>query len=327
METAIIVKPDELGKKSPVVVIGGPTASGKSVLALALAEALGGTIINADAMQVYRELAVLTARPTPDDTKRAPHRLYGVLSAHQRCTAARWRTMALAAIAAAQRKGRLPIVVGGTGLYLKALMEGLAPVPEIPPEVRAAARVRHAELGGPAFHAELAQLDPQMAARLKAGDTQRLIRAWEVIRGTGRSLALFQKIPPARSSLWFAPVRLLPPRDALYAACDARCLHMLDAGALEEVQALRALNLDPALPALKAVGVRELARALDGELGRSAALALFQQATRNYAKRQLTWFRHQMPEAQTWDAQFSESLIEKTFSFIRKVIDHGKPTY
>ena len=315
------MKRNELGKKTPVLVIGGPTASGKSALALALAEAFGGTVINADAMQVYRELSVVTARPTPAETKRVPHRLYGVLSARQRCTAARWRTMALAAIAAAQRQGRLPIVVGGTGLYLKALMEGLAPVPEIPPEVRATARARHAELGAERFHAELGRLDPAMAKRLKPGDTQRLLRAWEVITATGRSLALFQKIPPARLPLWFVPIRLLTPREALYQACDERCRRMLAGGALDEVQALLGMKLDPDLPAMKAVGVRELAAFLAGEVTREQALAKFQQVTRNYAKRQLTWFRHQMPEAQTWDAQFSESVRERIFSFIRKVID------
>ncbi len=318
------MKRDGIGKQSPVVVIGGPTASGKSALALRLAEEFAGTVINADAMQVYRELAILTARPGEADLKRAPHRLYGVLSARQRCTAARWRTMALAAIAAAERKQRLPIVVGGTGLYLKALMEGLAPVPSVPPEIRARAQARHAELGGPAFHAELARLDPAMAARLKPGDTQRLIRAWEVITATGRSLALFQKVPPARAPFRFIALRLLPPREPLYAACDARCRHMLEAGALEEVRALLALHLDPDLPAMKAVGVRELAACIAGETKRPEALAKFQQVTRNYAKRQLTWFRHQLPEAQTWMAQFSERLEPEIFSFIRKVVDRAE---
>ncbi|HEX9464465.1 MAG TPA: tRNA (adenosine(37)-N6)-dimethylallyltransferase MiaA [Alphaproteobacteria bacterium] len=315
------MKRDGVGKQTPVIVIGGPTAGGKSALALAIAEEFGGTVINADAMQVYRELVVLTARPTPAETKRVPHRLYGVLSARQRGTAARWRVMALAAIATAQGKGRLPIVVGGTGLYLKALTEGLAPVPAVPPEIRSAARARHTELGGAGFHAELKRLDPKMAERLKPGDTQRLLRAWEVVTATGRSLALFQKIPPAPTKLWFESFRLLPPRDILYAACDERARRMIDGGALDEVRALMALKLDPDLPAMKAVGVRELAQHLAGDLSRADALACFQRATRNYAKRQVTWFRHQMPDAQTWDAQFSESVQEKTFSFIRKVID------
>ncbi len=315
------MKRNLVGKQTPVIVIGGPTASGKSALALAIAEEFGGTVINADAMQVYRELRIVTARPGQDETRRVPHRLYGVMSARQRCTAARWRTMALAAIANAKAKGRLPVVVGGTGLYLKALIEGLAPVPEIPPEVRAAARTRHAELGGAAFHAELKRLDPDMAARLKPGDTQRMVRAWEVVTATGRSLALFQKIRPAPAKLWFQTFRLLPPRETLYAACDARCRRMVEEGAVDEVRALMALKLDPDLPAMKAVGVRELAALVAGETSRAQALAKFQQVTRNYAKRQVTWFRHQLPDAQTWDAQFSERVEDQTFSFIRKVID------
>lgn len=315
-----------LGKETPVVVIGGPTASGKSALALALAQKLSGIVVNADAMQVYRELRVLTARPTAAEMELVPHRVYGVLPAAERCTVARWRTLALAAIAEARQDGRLPIVVGGTGLYLKALMQGLAEVPEIPSDVRAAAKARQATLGSPGLHAELERLDPAMAARLKPGDTQRLIRAWEVVTATGQSLAAFQQAAPAPPGLWFVPLRLLPPREALYAACDARCRRMLDEGAWDEVAALRALALDPDVPAMKAVGVRELARSLAGELGRDETLAVFQQATRNYAKRQLTWFRHQMPQAQTWAAQFSESLIKEIFSFIRKLIDQDGPT-
>jgi len=320
------VKRSRIDKESPVVVIGGPTASGKSALALALAERLNGIVVNADAMQVYRELAILTARPTADEMARVPHRLYGVLSVAQRCTVARWRRLALAAIAAARREGRLPIVVGGTGLYLKALMEGLARVPDIPAQVREDAKAKHAALGAPGLHAELARLDPEMASRLKPGDSQRLIRAWEVVTATGQSLATFQQAIPAPSKLWFVPLRLLPPREPLYAACDARCVRMLAEGAVEEVRALQALKLDPELPAMKSLGVRELMQFVEGGLSREAALAAFQQATRNYAKRQVTWFRHQMPQAQTWGAQtwgaqFSESLTNETFSFIRNLID------
>jgi tRNA dimethylallyltransferase len=333
---AIILKREQLGKPSrdgkprpdkpnPVVVIGGPTASGKSDLALRMAERFAGTVINGDAMQVYRELKVLTARPSDADLARAPHRLYGVLSARERCTAAQWRTMALEAIGDARRDGRLAIVVGGTGLYLRALMEGLAPVPEVPADIREGAVARHRALGGAAFHAELAGLDPEMAARLKPGDTQRLIRAWEVVTATGRSLASFQRLPIAESGLRFAAIRLLPPRDALYAACDARCLRMVEEGALDEVRALLALGLDPSLPAMKSLGVRELAAYIRGEADREDAIARFQQTTRNYAKRQVTWFRHQMSDAFTVDAQFSESLAEKIFSFIRKTVDPSRP--
>lgn len=320
------MKQEELGKETPVIVVGGPTASGKSALALAVAERWNGTVINADAMQVYRELRVLTARPTDEDTTRAPHRLYGALPAEERCTVARWLDLALAEIATAQHQGRVPVVVGGTGLYLKALMEGLAAVPDIPPEMRNEARTRHAALGGPAFHADLRRLDPEMASRLKPGDTQRLIRAWEVVTATGRSLARFQEAPAVAPELWFVPIRLLPPREPLYAACDTRCRRMLDEGALGEVRALMALNLDPDLPAMKSLGVREIARHVAGEVSREAALTAFQQTTRNYAKRQLTWFRHQMPDAQTWDAQFSESITSEIFSFIRNVVDRRGKT-
>jgi tRNA dimethylallyltransferase len=320
------VKQAELGKESPVVVIGGPTASGKSALAIAVAEALRGTVINADAMQVYRELRVLTARPGPDDTALVPHRLYGVLSARQRCSVARWRSMALAAIAAAQRQGRLPVVVGGTGLYLKALIEGLAPVPAIDDEVRIAARARHAELGAAAFHAELAQIDPVMADRLKPGDTQRVLRAWEVAKATGRSLSLFQKLRPARTPFRFISVVLMPPRADLYAACDERCVRMLGQGALGEVRDLLGLGLPADLPALKALGVKELGAYLSGSISRDKALEDFQQATRNYAKRQVTWFRHQLPAARRFDAQFSESLTNEILSFIRNNIDQAEST-
>lgn len=315
------MKPRGLGKDSPVIVIGGPTASGKSALALAIAEAFGGTVINGDAIQVYRELQVLSARPGEAETSRAPHRLYGVLPASQRCSAARWRTMALTAIATAQGKGSLPIVVGGTGLYLRALMQGLSPVPAIAPETREQARSRHAELGGERFHAELAALDPVMAARLNPGDSQRVIRAWEVITATGRSLSLFQKIRPAETGLRFSAHIVLPPRETLYAACEARAVRMVEQGALDEVERLLAMKLDASLPAMKAVGLRELAACLDGAVDKATAIANLQRATRNYAKRQCTWFRHQVPEARLWEEQYSESLGERIFPFIRKSVD------
>jgi tRNA dimethylallyltransferase len=310
---------------APVIVIAGPTASGKSAAALAVAEAFSGTVINADSMQVYRELPVLTAQPSPAETGRAPHRLYGVLPAAERCTAGRWREMALAEIEAAHGAGRLPIVVGGTGLYLKALMEGLAAVPPVPPEIRAETAARHESLGTAAFHAELARLDPAMAARLAPGDTQRVRRAYEVVIATGRSIAAFhQDMEPAPYR--FVPLLLMPPRDILYQACDRRCQAMVDAGALDEARALIAQGLDPALPAMKAVGVRELARHLSGELEFAAALDLFQRATRQYAKRQYTWFRYQLRAAQGWDAQYSESIGPEIFSFIRNCVDHADST-
>jgi tRNA dimethylallyltransferase len=320
---------EAVAERVPVVVIGGPTASGKSALAMAVAEEFGGTIINADSMQVYRELAVLTARPGPPDLVRAPHRLYGILGVAERCSAARWRDLAVAEIAASHRARRLPILVGGTGLYLKALLDGLSPIPDIPPAIRAAALSRMAEQGAPAFHAELERRDPVMAARLQPQDRQRLVRAWEVLEATGRSLAEWQReLPrPGPGDPLLAPLVFVlePPRDALYAACDSRLAAMLAAGALDEVAALDRLGLAPALPALKAVGVPELLAHLRGELALPAALAAAQQATRRYAKRQITWFRHQMPTAQRLvptgiGAQYLERLKPEIFSNIRHFI-------
>lgn len=280
---------------TPVIVIGGPTASGKSGMAVDIAEAFGGTVINADSMQLYRELDVLTARPGPEDLARAPHRLYGVLPGSERGSAARWRGMALAEIDAARGQGRLPVVVGGTGLYLRALMEGLCDLPSIPEEVRRLARERHAGLGGEAFRAELVARDPA-SERLNSGDTARLVRAWEVLEATGRTLADWQAAAPdgPPPGLRFCAYVIDPPRAELYAMCDRRFAVMLERGALDEVQALEALGLDPALPVMKALGVPELAAHLRGELRMEQAAAKAQQSTRNYAKRQVTWFRHQL---------------------------------
>ncbi len=228
----------------PVVVIAGPTARGKSPLALAVAEAFGGTVINADSMQVYRELSVLTARPGPEAIARAPHRLYGVLAAARRCSVALWHEMAMTEIASARADGRLPVVVGGTGLYLDALMRGLAPVPEIPAAVRAEARALHQRLGPAAFRQALRRRDPVSAARLEAGDFQRLVRAYEVVIATGRALPEWQAEARAAAAgdpdpeHDFLSLVLAPPRQALYAACDARFESMLAQGAVDEVAAL-----------------------------------------------------------------------------------------
>jgi tRNA dimethylallyltransferase len=279
----------------PLIVVAGPTASGKSGLALSIAEAFGGTVINADSMQVYRELAVLTARPGPDVAARAAHCLYGTLSGAEVCSAGRWREMALAEIARVWEMGDLPVVAGGTGLYLRALERGLSPLPEVPPAIRATARTRHAEMGGAAFHAGLAKRDPEAAARLHPSDSQRLIRAWEVLEATGRPLADWHRAGAA-GGLACRRLRLVlaPPRAALYAACDGRFLDMMAAGALDEVRHLLALRLDPSLPVMKALGVVPLADHLAGKISLDEAVAAAQQATRRYAKRQLTWLRTQM---------------------------------
>jgi tRNA dimethylallyltransferase len=278
-----------------VVVIGGPTASGKSGLAVDLARKHQGVVINADSMQQYAELSIITARPTAADQALAPHRLYGALSARERGTAARWRAMALDEVAAAHAAGKLPILVGGTGLYIRALMQGLADIPPIPEAVRYAARADYTALGGEAFRARLIAADPE-SAKLHAGDVTRLTRAWEVLAATGKSLNHWQKeaADGAPAGLDFRVVVLDPPRPQLYKSCDRRFEMMMQAGALAEAAALAALHLDPDLPAMKALGAPELIELSAGRLSREQAVIKAQQATRNYAKRQTTWFRHQL---------------------------------
>jgi tRNA dimethylallyltransferase len=299
-----------------VVLLAGPTASGKSALALDLAERFGGVVVNADAMQVYREMRVLTARPDAATEARVPHRLYGVLPASETCSAGRWRALAVGEIRAAQASGRLPIVVGGTGLYLKALTDGLAPVPPIPAAVRAAVRARLEAVGAEAFHAELMHRDPTTGGRLRPSDRQRLARAMEVLEATGIPLADWQERVSAAEGFRFLTLVLAPPRAALHAACDARFRAMVAAGALDEARRMRSLALDPALPATRALGLRELIRHLDGEIGLDEAVQLAQVATRRYAKRQMTWFRNQLHDPIVLGAQYSERVRQESFSKI-----------
>lgn len=286
--------------EAPVIVIGGPTASGKSGLALEIAERLDGVIINGDAIQVYRDLRILTARPSVADEEQRPHRLYGVLDAAETCSAGRWQALALAEIEAATAAGKRAIVVGGTGLYLRALTEGIAPIPDIAVDIRAATRAHFAEIGNAQFHGELTARDPVMAARLRPADGQRLMRAWEVLEATGRSLAAWQEEPVIAPDLDFTMIALMPPREDIYAACDGRLVAMVADGVLDEVAALmkraEAEQLDPGLPVLKALGYPELASHLSGETTLEAAVTAAQQQTRRYAKRQMTWLRHQLPD-------------------------------
>ena len=304
--------------RPPAILVAGPTASGKSGLALAVAREFGGLVINADSMQVYRELSILTARPGETALAAAPHRLYGVLSAAERCSAGRWR--ALAGDVAAETAGRLPVFVGGTGLYLRTLTRGLADIPPVPAPVAAEGAALLARGGPAALHAQLRRLDPVMAQRVAPGDSQRVLRAWAVRQGTGRSLADWQADSPVRDGWPSLTLALMPPRDALYAACDNRFRRMVEAGAMEEAQALAALRLDPSLPAMRAVGVRELIAASEGRISLCAAIDAAQQATRRYAKRQMTWIRHQMPEAEILTEQFSERILPKIFNIIRQFL-------
>jgi tRNA dimethylallyltransferase len=276
-----------------IIFIAGPTASGKSAAALGVAEARNGEIVNADAMQIYRDLRVLTSRPSLEDEALVPHHLYGVLDGGEACSAGRWARMASDCIEDIHARGKTAIITGGTGLYFKALEEGLSSIPETPPEIREKARLRREALGPAAFRDEVIERDPAMA-RLPEGDAQRLLRAWEVIEATGKPLSSFQDFP--REPLIEGPVDkaiILPAREALYGNCDARAENMFSTGAVEEVRALCARSLDPSLPVMKALGVPEIAGAIRGEISRDAALALVQQNTRRFAKRQTTWFRHQ----------------------------------
>lgn len=306
----------------PVVVIAGPTAAGKSRLALGLADAFAGTVINADSMQVYRELRVLTARPSPADEAEVPHRLYGILPGAERCSAGRWRALAMAAINEAWAAGRLPLVVGGTGFYMKVLREGLSPIPHVPAELRAEARRLHAHIGPERFRDAVAAIDPDTAARLPAGDTQRLIRAWEVHAATGIPLSRWHRQAPAEkpSPARFATIVVAPHREHLNAAIEARFRRMIEAGAIDEVRRLLALDLDPSLPVMKAAGVRELAAFLQGTLTLDAACNAATRATRAIAKRQMTWLRHQVAADLTLTAQHSETLTQGIFAFIRRFL-------
>jgi tRNA dimethylallyltransferase len=310
------------------LIVAGPTASGKSALALAIAARIDGTIVNADSMQVYRELRVLTARPSPADEALIPHALYGVRPAAESGNAAWWRNAALDAMAASHASGKIPILTGGTGLYFAALTQGLADVPEPGPEARAEARRLLADLGPEALHAGLAKVDPATAARLKPNDSQRIARAWEVWRGTGRGLAAWQNqtLPPA--PFRFFAIRLDPPRETLRQAIASRFAAMLHLGAIEEVRALLAIGLDPALPAMRAHGVPELSAYLRGDLSLEDAGRRTELVTGQYTKRQATWFRHHdlaapeateiIPSRFADETQFSERMTERIFAFIQK---------
>jgi tRNA dimethylallyltransferase len=302
------------GHNNGAVLIAGPTASGKSALALTLARKTGGVIINADSMQVYRDLRVLTARPSLVEEAEVPHRLYGHVDAALNFSAGAWVTDAAQALAEARAQHRLTIFVGGSGLYFKALTRGLSAVPPIPADVREAVRARLERDGVEALHAELERRDPVSAERLKPRDRTRIARALEVIEATGRSLPDWHRdgLPPLLPEGSFRAVFLEPERDQLYARIDARFEAMLKAGALEEVAQLAARNLDPLLPAMKAHGVPALIRHLRGEIPREEASEIGRADTRHYAKRQFTWFRHQLPEFEWVKPEAAGEWVEAT---------------
>ncbi len=305
-----------------VVIIAGPTASGKSALGIDVAREFSGVIINADSMQVYRQLDVLTARPPARDLEAAPHRLYGILDADDPCSVGRWLDLAISEIRTAWSEGQLPLVVGGTGMYLKALLQGLAPIPDVPIEAREKATTLHSELGGEDFRERLATLDAEAAARLPAGDTQRLIRAYEVALATGKPLSDWQKAHPSEPPLdaRFGVIVLTPEREVLYEGVNKRFDWMMENGALDEVRALAQLGFDPSLPAMKAVGVPELRRYIAGDSDLETASEDAKRATRQFAKRQMTWLRNQLQADLPLSAQYSERFRPEIFSFIRQLL-------
>jgi tRNA dimethylallyltransferase len=299
-----------------LALIAGPTASGKSALALALAQAVGGEIVNADALQLYAPLRILSNRPSEAELAAVPHHLVGVLDGSTAASTAWWLAQATAAITGIWARGKPAVVVGGTGLYFKALLEGLSEIPPIPLAIREAVRA----LDALALRAALEAEDPAMAARLNANDRQRRARALEVVRATGHSLLGWQQAGRAGALTADPMVKLalLPGRDALYARCDARFDAMMSAGAAEEVAALMALKLDPALPVMKAVGVRELAAAQRGALALPLAIEAAQRETRRYAKRQYTWLRNQFGDWDTSESYENTDLVNELARKLRK---------
>ena len=281
------------------LLIAGPTASGKSALAIAAARMLDGEIVNADSMQLYAGLPILTAAPSPAELASAPHHLFGVADATEIWSVGHWQRAAVAVLADIAARGRPAIVVGGTGLFFRALTHGLAEIPPVPETQREISNLLYAAQGEPAFRDLLHALDPEAEARIEVGDRQRLIRAHGVAVATGKALTAWQTDtrPVLAPGSWRGVV-LEPPRQALYDRCDARFVRMVEAGGLDEVAAMAARKLNPALPALKALGYRELAAHLNGDIALKAAIAAAQMETRRYAKRQMTWFRNQTPD---WD--------------------------
>jgi tRNA dimethylallyltransferase len=300
------------------ILIAGATASGKSALALALAEQFNGRIINSDSMQVYDTLDVLTARPPRADLRRAPHALYGHVPVAAPYSVGQWQAAALAEIEAALAAGQRPIIVGGTGLYFKSLTEGLVDIPDIPDNIRNALCARLEDAGLPALYAELERVDAPLAARLPPTDRQRILRGLEVFEATAQPLSVWQAQPQTAPLSDYCGLLLMPDRDWLYARCNQRFEEMLAAGALAEVERVWALNLPPNTTALRALGVAELMALLQGEIDRDTAIAQAQQATRRYAKRQMTWFRNQMDGWQSFSEQDYANNFAKIFSFISK---------
>ncbi|WP_019052551.1 tRNA (adenosine(37)-N6)-dimethylallyltransferase MiaA [Sphingobium xenophagum] len=300
-------EPQEGESRPRVALIAGPTASGKSALAIALAKAANGIVINADASQVYADLAILSARPSPEEMGDVPHKLFGHIDGAEACTAPRWAAEAKAEIAAVHGAGRLPVLVGGTGLYIRTLLDGIAPVPEIDPEIRATVRA----LPVADAHAALRVEDPEAAARLAPADMTRVARALEVVRSTGKPLKAWQqhKSGGIGDAITLTPMILLPPREWLMERCDRRFGQMMEQGAVAEVEALLARNLHPDLPVMRAIGVPEIRGWIKGDTELDIAIEKGRLATRQYAKRQYTWFSNQPPPGWTRERRHIDDKI------------------
>ncbi len=296
--------------KPKLALIAGPTASGKTALALHLAKARDIVIVNADSAQVYADLPVLSAQPTRAEQASVPHRMFGYLDGNTPCSAARWAADATREIAEVHRSGAVPVLVGGTGLYLRTLLEGIAPIPEVDPALRANIRALPVENA----YAALLEQDPAIAAGLAPSDGSRIARALEVIQSTGRSIADWRKrkVGGLESRVDLQPLVLLPPRDWLYARCDTRFDAMMGAGAVEEVAALLSRGLPGDAPVMRAIGVPEISKMLSGAIDRTEATNLGKIATRQYAKRQFTWFRNQAPaEWPRWEQEINDSNMHE----------------
>ncbi|MGB2036508.1 MAG: tRNA (adenosine(37)-N6)-dimethylallyltransferase MiaA [Candidatus Puniceispirillaceae bacterium] len=303
---------------SPYIMIAGPTASGKSQLAIDLARRFGGAVINADSMQLYADLTVLTARPQPQEMQDIPHHLFGICDAAHRASVAEWLGLAATAIANVRAAGQLPIIVGGTGMYLQAGLRGIAPVPDVPADLHQHCIDLYRELGGAKFRDALAGYDADIAARLVDGDSQRLVRAMGVAMATDRPLSWWQQQPHKGALLGsVVTIAMMPPRPTLYDRINQRFDHMLMHGAVDEVARLMARQLDPGLPLMKALGVAPIAAFLQGDITKDDAAFIAKRDSRRYAKRQMTWIRNNFNAQITVEKKYSESLYEKIFSLIR----------
>ena len=303
---------------SPYIMIAGPTASGKSQLAIDLARRFGGAVINADSMQLYADLTVLTARPQPQEIQDIPHHLFGICDAAHRASVAEWLGLAATAIANVRAAGQLPIIVGGTGMYLQAGLRGIAPVPDVPADLHQHCIDLYRELGGAKFRDALAGYDADIAARLVDGDSQRMVRAMGVAMATDRPLSWWQQQPHKGALLGsVVTIAMMPPRPTLYDRINQRFDHMLMHGAVDEVARLMARQLDPGLPLMKALGVAPIAAFLQGDITKDDAAFIAKRDSRRYAKRQMTWIRNNFNAQITVEKKYSESLYEKIFSLIR----------